>query len=60
MGVNIYLKLSCAVAKLVMNMWDRKLIILDTNRFLMEAKFRPMDDWRGLPRAMSPGSLSQG
>ena len=39
-----------------MNMWDRELkTILDTNRFLMEAKFRYMDDWRGLPRALSPG-----
>ena len=48
--------LSCAVARLVMNMWDRELkTILDTNKLQLEEVFRYLDDWLGFMLALKAG-----
>ena len=55
-GCPIGVRLSCAVARLVMNMWDRNLkTILDTNKLHLEEVFRYLDDWRGIMKALKAG-----
>ena len=55
-GYPIGVRLSCAVARMVMNMWDRKLkTILDTNKLQLEEVFRYLDDWRGIMKALKAG-----
>ena len=55
-GAPIGERLSCAVARLVMNKWDRKFIAtLNTNKIKMETGFRYMDDTRVFLRALALG-----
>ena len=49
--------LSCTVARLVMNMWDRKLLpVLNTNGLRIETAFQYMDDKRIILQALALGS----
>ena len=55
-GAPIGVRLSCAVARLIMNTWDRKLkTILAENKVKFETVFRYLDDWRGIMRALAAG-----
>ena len=56
-GAPIRLRVSCAVARLVMNMWDRKLLtVLNTNGLRIETAFQYMDDKRIILQALALGS----
>ena len=55
-GAPIGVRLSCAVARLVMNKWDRKFMaVLNTNNIKTETAFRYMDDKRVILRALALG-----
>ena len=55
-GAPIGVRLSCAVARLIMNTWDRKLkTILAKNKVKLETVFRYLDDWRGFLKALVAG-----
>ena len=55
-GAPIGVRLSCAVARLVMNKWDRKfMVVLDTNGIKTGTAFRYMDDKRVVLRALALG-----
>ena len=55
-GAPIGVRLSCAVARLIMNTWDRRLkTILAENKVKFETVFRYLDDWRGIMRALAAG-----
>ena len=54
-GAPIGIGLSCAMARLKMNTWDRKLkTILAKNKVKLETVFRYLD-WWGLLRALVAG-----
>ena len=50
-GAPIGVRLSCAVARLIMNTWDQKLKTIQAkNKVKLETVFRYLDGWRGIMR----------
>ena len=55
-GAPIGVRLSCGVARLVMNLWDKKFMAaLDANNIKIETAFRYVDDQRTVLRAQERG-----
>ena len=55
-GTPIGVRLSCGVARLVANSFDKELkVLLDNNKIKVDAIFRYLDDHRNILRALAPG-----